>query len=368
MWTKYFTKNHQVYLFSEKENYLSNKPFTDVEIIFSNGFFGGILNFFKFNSHKLFQLNKLLSVYLYAKKINRVVDEKNIDIVHAHNLYQGFIASFIYENIPVVFTPMGSDVIIHAQKNFIYKYMAKKAFKRADIVTNDSEILRERGYLVGAKKDNSFIIQNGVDGKIFYPKGNNIKEKYNIEDNEILLFSPRGLDKIYNIDLILHSVALLKRLGCKIKCMISYGFGEENLANLKNIIKEENITENIIWIGSLEYDDMPTYYNAADIVISIPSSDSSPKSVYEAMFCQKSVIVSDLDWVYEKLDNENCILKVDLNSISIAEGVTSLINDIDLRSSLAKNARKVSTKYYDYESNMKKMEQLMLDLLKTKAI
>ena len=30
---------------------------------------------------------------------------------------------------------MGSDVILHAQNNYIYKYMASRAFKKADVVT-----------------------------------------------------------------------------------------------------------------------------------------------------------------------------------------------------------------------------------------
>ena len=130
LWVQYFTQNHDVYLFSEKEDYLSTKQFRDVEIIYSEGLFGHILNLFNSSSHKLFQINKLLSTIIYARKIDKIIKEKNIDIVHAHNLYQGFICSYLKSSVPVVFTPMGSDIIIHSQSNCIYKYMAQKAFKR----------------------------------------------------------------------------------------------------------------------------------------------------------------------------------------------------------------------------------------------
>ena len=66
-------------------------------------------------------------------------------------------------------------------------------------------------------------------------------------------------------------------------------------------------------------------YNASDIVISMPNSDSSPKSVYEAMFCKKPVIVSDLEWSNEFFEREKNILKV--NSISPDE-VTNKILEI----------------------------------------
>ena len=39
---------------------------------------------------------------------------------------------------------MGSDIIIHSQSNYIYKYMAQNAFKKADVVTGDSLLIQKR--------------------------------------------------------------------------------------------------------------------------------------------------------------------------------------------------------------------------------
>ena len=45
LWTQYFTKENEVFLFSDKEDYLDEMPFTDVGIIQSSGILGGFLNF-----------------------------------------------------------------------------------------------------------------------------------------------------------------------------------------------------------------------------------------------------------------------------------------------------------------------------------
>lgn len=360
LWVQYFTDEHDVYLFSEKENYLNVKEFRNVHITYSEGMFGRFLNFLKLKSHKLFQLNKLISTIFYARLIDKIIKEKDIDIVHAHNLYEGFICRYIKSKIPVVFTPMGSDIIIHAQHNFLYKFMAKRAFYRADIITGDSKLIQKKGLLVGSKKQKNYIIQNGVDSKRFFPKRSHIKSSLNIQEDEFLIFSPRGLDEIYNIKTIIDVICLLKKDGAKVKCMISFGFGEDNIKYLKDYITIRGIQENIIWVGSLEYNQMPDYFNAADVIISIPDSDSSPKTVYEAMFCAKPVIVSDLDWVYERLEGKNCILKVDQNNaINIKDVIKSLINNPKLRDELSVNALNLSKKYYDYYDNMKVMEDLM---------
>ena len=106
LWTQYFTKEHNVFLFSDKENYLNDQPFKNVTVIKSNGLFGAFLNYFKIGSHKLFQLNKLISAKYYASKIDALIKSENIEIIHAHNLFYGYVASFLKSQVPVIFTPM----------------------------------------------------------------------------------------------------------------------------------------------------------------------------------------------------------------------------------------------------------------------
>ena len=75
LWVKYFTKNNQVYLFSDKEDYLLNQAYQNITIIESEGLFGRILNLFKFESHKWHQFNKLVSVYIYARKLDAIIEK-----------------------------------------------------------------------------------------------------------------------------------------------------------------------------------------------------------------------------------------------------------------------------------------------------
>ena len=51
LWLKYFTKDHSVYLFSDKEDYLKDHTFDKVTIIESEGYLGRVLNFLKVKSH-----------------------------------------------------------------------------------------------------------------------------------------------------------------------------------------------------------------------------------------------------------------------------------------------------------------------------
>jgi len=172
LWTQHFTTNNNVYLFSDKEDYLNNQKYENVKIIESNGLFGWGLNLIKCQSHLLFQLNKLFSVRMYGKDIDKLIKKYNIDIVHAHSLYYGYVSSFVKSKIPIVFTPMGSDIILYAQTNFLYKHMAKQAFQKSFVITGDSLLIQKKGINVGARTERNYVIQNGVDSTLFYPSDN----------------------------------------------------------------------------------------------------------------------------------------------------------------------------------------------------
>ena len=362
LWVRYFTNQHSVYLFSDKEDYLQDQPYNKVTIIESSGLIGNILNFLNVKSHKLYQLNKLISVAYYASKVDAVIDKYSIDIVHAHSLYYGFLASYISGNVPVVFTPMGSDVILHAQTSYIYKQMAKKAFARANIVTGDSVLLQRKGFKVGARKKNNYVIQNGVDTSIFYPRENSIKKDYDVKSDEVLVFSPRGITPIYNIDVVVDAFHLLVDNGFNVKLMFSFAFGDEYSQQIKSRITQYNIEDRVIWLGCLSYAEMADHYNAADIIVSVPSSDSSPKSVYEAMFCRKPVIVTDLEWSYELLNGCNCIERVPVRDADrLYLSLVKLIESSSYREELSENAYQEACKYFSYQENMEKMEAIMLN-------
>ena len=129
-----------------------------------------------------------------------------------------------------------------------------------------------------------------------------MKQELDVDDDEVLIFSPRAITPLYNIDTIIEALYDLKEMKLRFKCMFSFAFGGDYYSRLQRKIKALGLEDYVIWLGYVRYEDMQLYYNASDIVISVPSSDSSPKSVYEAMFCGTPVIISDLEWSHELLN------------------------------------------------------------------
>ena len=62
-------------------------------------------------------------------------------------------------------------------------------------------------------------------------------------------------------------------------------------------------------------------------MISIPSSDSSPLSVFESIACKTPVLLSDLPWISHKLKKENCIILSKLDSNSLANATIKALSN-----------------------------------------
>ena len=83
------------------------------------------------------------------------------------------------------------------------------------------------------------------------------------------------------------------------------------------------------------------------------------------MFCQKPVIISDLEWSYEFLP-KNSVYKVSIkNEKKLVEGIIQLSQEKNLREKIARNGFKVAKEKFQYEKNMKKMELIMQKFLQT---
>jgi glycosyltransferase involved in cell wall biosynthesis len=72
---------------------------------------------------------------------------------------------------------------------------------------------------------------------------------------------------------------------------------------------------------------MPDVYRAADVVLSVPSTDSSPRSVWEALACGRSVVVSDLPWAQDELEDGRNALLTPLDATAVSNAIERALAD-----------------------------------------
>tara|TARA_S200000501_G_C20667504_1_gene674768 strand:- start:95 stop:871 length:777 start_codon:yes stop_codon:yes gene_type:complete len=178
--------------------------------------------------------------------------------------------------ISFIGTPQGSEILVRPRRSLLYKYFCKKVLKSAKIITVDSKNMSEEIFKISKK--NSLIVQNGIEvDEIIKFENNNTSKK------EIL--SIRGMTDLYNIDKIIDARNYLDE---KLPLNFIYPFSDEEY--LLKIKSKKNIKDKML--GRLNKRDMISKMKNSFLVISIPKSDSSPRSVYESIFSGACVAVN----------------------------------------------------------------------------
>jgi len=224
-------------------------------------------------------LIKLFVLPIQVLKLRRF-NKKNPDAVyHAHGMYYLFLAKIAGVNY--IGTPQGSEILIRPDQSKLYRFIATIALMGANAITVDSVNMREKIQKicdVDAK-----IIQNGIDVESIMK----LKTKSSINSVQRNKFlSIRGLTPLYRIHNIIGARNNSEE-NKNVKLTFIYPFKDEEYRDKSIQFRCDDID-----LGRLDRNKMYQILYNSYIVFSIPKSDSSPRSVYEAIFCGSVVAIT----------------------------------------------------------------------------
>ena len=361
-WYEYFIKRgHQVYLVSGDTSGLEYKldvPGLKVYYLPEKKLKNRILSF---------GLN-LGRLPVIESRLKKILSDIRPDVIHAHQLHPyGFWAA-VSGFRPFVLTPIGSDVVIHAMKYPVYRRMARYVLGKADVVTGDSLVLRDCCIKIGLEKDRYNLIQNGVDLSLFTPERDGreegLRKRFDIKNDSPVVFFGRAFEPLYNVDKIIMAVTRLLKKFPDCKFVFAHHFGGLD-RKFKDLVRRLDILDSVRFLGFVDHREMPLYMRMSDVFISVPSSDNSPISVYEAMACGVPTLISRLPWTdYAMRNLENTYMIDEITPSSIADAIVRLLEDKSLREKIKDGGRETVKKSFSYHSNMRSMEEIMTGLLK----
>lgn len=198
---------------------------------------------------------------------------EKIDIVHAHYSYSGYIAALAAWG-PVVCSLMGSDILQHKVFGKCLVKFFSRFLWRAVIVKSSGMLQIIPG---------SICIPNGVDFDNFQPYEKSaavIKIGFDPARKNIIFVAQQPNSHVKNLELAKTAIAL---------------------------INYENIRFHIV--SNICFENLPLYYNAADLLILTSLSEGSPNVIKEAMACNCPIVATDVGDISEVIgDTEGCYL------------------------------------------------------------
>lgn len=215
--------------------------------------------------------------------IRRLIKKGGYDIIHAHYNLSGIAAS-LAGCFPIVVSLMGSEAYMSFFLQIITRAFSKFRWTATIVKTKEMKDL--------LRLDGAYVIPNGVDIDRFVPCDMAVaRRKLNMmPEKRIVLF-----------------VSAKNR-------------PEKNLHLAKKAVASfEDSTIEFLHISEAENSEIPTYLNAADLLLLTSEREGSVNVIKEAMACNCPIVATNVGDVYQIIDKiPGCYLcSTDLEGITI---------------------------------------------------
>ncbi len=237
---------------------------------------------------------------VYPVRAINTIRKWNLDVIHSHTEFGiGTFARIIAKqfNIPLVHTyhTMYEDYIHYITKGYFDK-SSKKIVEYltlfyCDKTANELIVPTKKTYDLFKEKyevnKNIHIIPTGIEIERFYSenvdrqKVKELKQKYQILKDEITIVFVGRLAQEKNIEFLIESQKEIVKYNSDIKLLI-IGDGPD-MEEYKKLIAKLKLENNVILVGKVPYDQMPNYYQLADIFVTASHTETQGLTVIEAM-------------------------------------------------------------------------------------
>lgn len=287
----------------------------------------------------------------YSRKISKILNRLDVDIIHAQhpNLLGSAAKKWAKKkNIPLIFTwhtlyDQYTDFVPFLPAKFSAGYMIKKAVKFANgadavVIPTDSiaPILKNWG----VKKEIDPVATGVIEEDFFEADGSQIRKKYGIADDEIVLLMVSRLTSEKNVEFVFRSVKnILKENKTKFM-VVSDGY---LLPKLQKFCENNGISDKVIFAGVIGRGEIKNYFAAGDIFVYGSKSETQGMILTEAMYAGLPIVAVCATGITSLVqNNKNGFLTCVTGEKEFAYMITKLILDKNLRKKTGEESAKIA--------------------------
>jgi D-inositol-3-phosphate glycosyltransferase len=275
-------------------------------------------------------------------------DGRRYDLVHSHYWLSGFVGRELCRRWETPHVVMFHTLAEAKNRHHIAEHEPAYRIRGEREVAADADRIicaseGEREMLIGlygAAPQSVTVVPCGVDTDSFRPlKRSRVRRSLGLPaDEPIVLFVGR-IEPLKGIDVLIEAAA---RVDGGFNLLVVGGGGKdaERKESLTSLANELGLSERVIFRDAVPHDDLPLYYNAADICVVPSYYESFGLVAVEAMACGVPVVASRVGGLKETvIDGRTGYLVPWRCPDPFAERLELLLSNEPLRRKLGREAR-----------------------------
>jgi glycosyltransferase involved in cell wall biosynthesis len=236
-------------------------------------------------------------------------------------------------------------------------------FRNVDVTTAISRYLAELARRLGFY-GRLLIIPNGVDTRTFHPDESRleqsvIKKSLRIgERTRVIITVSRLVEKNGIEDLVRATALLAQTYAPSGLCVIIIGDGHLR-SRIESLIQELELIDYVHVLGSMENEAVASYLDIADVFVRPSYSEGLGVSFLEAMAAGVPIVGTPVGGIPDFLtDGQTGLFCRPDDPESIADAVTRILEDDNLRARLIENAYRTVKECYEWDAVVKRMGEV----------
>lgn len=373
------SKNYKIDIFTRKKNESEEEIvelFPDVNVIRIKA---GPVEFVPKEKIYLYLNEFLMNTVRWSEK-----NKKNYSLIHSHYWYSGSVALKLkdYFEIPMVHNchSLGKvkyDVLKEAKPPFADMRLLEEELilKNTNaIIASTPQEVKNILDLYGVTGENIELIRAGVDERLFKPiKKTEAIEETGLDFENTILFVGR-ITKAKGLRILIKALKKLKTefnkelklfiVGGDISGVMHSETESKEKKYIKKLIKELDLSDDVIFLGPVERDKLPYYYSLADVCVVPSLYETFGLVAVEAMACGTPVIASKVGGLAHTVKNGYSGLHfVPGRSDHLAKKILEIITDSEKLREMGINARIRASREFGLERTVRQIREAYESLL-----
>ena len=294
---------------------------------------------------------KLSDQFLLLNDLRRVIAKIKPDLVHAGPIQRSAFMVALAGFHPLVSMSWGYDLLHDARINPFWRWATRYTLQRSDAMVGDCNTIRRLAVSYGMRDERIITFPWGVDIGHF-----NLPAVPRASTSTLSILSTRGFEPIYGMDVVAHAFVAAARQDPDLRLTL-LGNGSQEGA-IRRIFHAGGVTDRVQFHGQASYDELPHYYQNADVYLSASHSDGSSISLLEAFACGTPAIVSDIpgnrEWV---LPGVNGWLFPDGSVKDLTSAILDAASRLTELPVMGLAARRLAEEHADWEKNFPLLEK-----------
>jgi glycosyltransferase involved in cell wall biosynthesis len=299
------------------------------------------------------------------------IQESDICIIHSIGFMSSILAAGIcvYKRKPYIviqhnpFTPYKS-ILLNCIQTLNDNFAGKFILKNATQVIAVSDFVKN--YVTSIFHRKVLVLYSGVDHVKFAPCTSKtlLRDKLHLPNNVFIVLTVRRLVFKNSVDLLLDTAELYKNDRGILFLIVGDGPDRDMIVAR---IKDRNLS-NCILVGAVQNDDLPVYYQIADLFVLPSLVEGLGIVILEAMSSELPIVTTNYGGQMEFVLKTNSGLIVEREKHAIYRAIKKFIVDEELKQMVSKQNRKIIQVEFTWEIHINGLLEIINDALEKSSV